>query len=387
MPEPPDNADNGPDFSFLGNDAVDDAPGELDFSVPPPVNAEPNSLRPNGEESVPSKSSSEGDSEQSPANTDKPGTSVTPQSGAEATEHVEIETKSVEVSAPKLAVDVEPVTSPPERGEPDAEDRTVSDDAESGQLRQTPMVTQKTFSIVAGYAAALTLLFLILWVTGRVSLTGAHQLESLPDIAPLQNNEFQHVPADASLPHNHTLKLGESQRFGDVIVTPLRVTTEPVTFAHMSSGKTDSSRTTAPVLKLWFELKNASDDVAFPPWDVALMCNRSPAEGTDDSTKANSWLMIRRGAAEDETRVLNFFHPPASEYDLVGQHSRQLVQPGQMITTYVASSPDFSQVAKESIEGYRWRLQLRKGINRRTENGVTTLVDVAFTTADISTSG
>ncbi len=314
MTEPRVNADEGPDFGFLGNDSVSGGDGEA---------------------------------------VDEPDAS-----GATS-------------SAGKSASDA----------------GTVIDDAVSGDLQTPQMVPQRTFSIVAGYAGALTLVFLLLLFTGKISLSGEHQLESLPDIAPLPKSEFQHIKANASLPRGHTLQLGDSRRFGDVIITPLRVTTEPITFAHMSSRDLGSDRKTQPVLKLWFELKNASDDVAFPPWDIGLMCSRSPGEGTDESTKTNSWLMVRHTADSKETRLLNYFHPPQSEYDLVGQQSRQLVQPGQTITTFIASSPDFAQIATDMVAGYRWRLQLRKGVNRQSGNGVTTLVDVEFSPGDVSTSG
>lgn len=383
MTEPRDNADNGPDFSFLGNDSVSDAPDELDFSTAPQQDAEADFPDLAVEPSQSAMHGLEAGSTESANQTELPPPEVSPQAGPD----------SAMTQPTRRATDDVPHADSNETGTTSAtaskstSDDVLAENAEPGKGRLEPMVPQKTFSMVVGYAAALTLLFLILWATGRISLSGAHQLESLPDIAPLQDNEFQHVPADASLPQDHTLKLGESQRFGDVIITPVRVTAEPIAFVHMTSGRTGSARATAPVLKLWFELKNASDDVAFPPWDVALMCSRSPTEGTDDDTKANSWLMIHHSAAPDGTRILNYFHPPTSEYDLVDQHSRQLVQPGQSITTYVASSSDFSTIAKDTIEGYRWRLQLRKGIHRQTKNGITTLVEVAFTPADISTSG
>ncbi|MEO2013222.1 MAG: hypothetical protein ABGZ53_02515 [Fuerstiella sp.] len=427
MTEPRDNSDDGPDFSFLRNDQVNKGDGEVDFAGLPQSGADSETDGPTEPAAVSPTTSLEEISDQAAGEIDEPvevssqqtdvdsapqlsasamsdtvettdsATSPSefhvPEDGdsaaAEAADSVDLNVKSVVAAHDEVAavpeVSVADSVTAADSPAPDAD--TVVDDAVSGNSRRPPMVPQKTFSIVAGYAGALTLLFLLLWITGRVSLTGPHPLESLPDIAPLQENEFQPVNANASLPRGHTLKLGDSQRFGDVIVTPLRVTTEPITFVHMSSGSVASDRKTQPVLKLWFELKNASDDVAFPPWDIGLMCSRSPAESTDDSTMANSWLLVRHTADTDETRLLNYLHPLQSEYDLVGQHSRQLVQPGQTMTTFIASSPDFAQLATDTVTGYRWRLQLRKGVNRQSENGVTTLIDVEFTQDDVSTSG
>jgi hypothetical protein len=384
MTEPRDNVDDGPDFSFLGNDSGSDAPGEIDFSTAPQQDAETDFPDLSVEQPQPAMHGLEAGSSESASKTETPALKDALQASTGST------TRSATSGEDEVAWanSTENTTTPETASTSAPDDDNVTENAVPGQTRREPMVPQKTFSIVAGYAAALTLLFLILWATGRVSLTGAHLLESLPDIAPLQKNEFLPVePADAGLPRDHTLKLGDSQRFGDIIMTPLKVTTEPIKFVHMSSGKTASDRTTEPVLKLWFELENASKDAAFPPWDVGLMCSRMPAEGTDDNTKANSWLMISHTSDSDHTRLLNYFHPPTSEYDLVGQHSRQLVQPGQTITTFIASSPEFSRVSTNTVKEYSWRLQLRKGVNRQSRNGVTTLVEVTFTQADISTSG
>ena len=431
MTEPRDKSDEGPDFSFLGNDPVNDGPGELDFSARPQADLASNEVDPTVPTTVPPTTSCEEISDQ-PASQMHESVEVpaeptdaeltAKQSAGSAVDAVEttdsvtspselnvanegdsaatgaVDSVAAEVDSigaaddevvavPETPCTASATATAAEGGRPAPDGGAVIDDAVAGHARQPPMVSQKTFSIVAGYAGALTLLFLLLLITGRISLSGVHQLESLPDIAPLQKNEFQQIPADASLPRDHSLKLGDSRRFGDVIITPLRVTAEPITFAHMTSGKIDSDRRTSPVLKLWFELENACDDVAFPPWDVGLMCSRSPPEGTDESTNANSWLMVRHTAGAAETRLLNYFHPPQSEYDIVGQYSRQLVQPGQSITTFIASSPDFSSVPTDTIAGYRWRLQLRKGVNRKSENGVTTLVEVEFTPDDVSTSG
>lgn len=223
---------------------------------------------------------------------------------------------------------------------------------------------------------------MILLFTGRLNLAGPHPLESLPDIAPLKSNEFQEVrvPAGAKgLPDGHALTIGQSQRYGDVIFTPIRVTREPVTFASMLTGAVQENMATPPVLKLWFKFENVSDRMAFPPWDVSLMSNRSPAEGTDDSTLANSWLMVTEDGAEK--RILNYLHSPNSNFDIVGQNSRKMISPGEELTAFVACSDGIAHIS--SAETYRWRVQIRKGVNSSSGNGVTTLIDVTFSQDDI----
>ena len=94
----------------------------------------------------------------------------------------------------------------------------------------TGYVSRKLFVGAAGYAIALTLLLLGMLLTGRMSLFRNHTLESLPDLRPLAPREFRKVPDGAKLPDGHVLRLGESRRFGDVVVTPVRLTKEPLQF-------------------------------------------------------------------------------------------------------------------------------------------------------------
>ncbi len=257
-----------------------------------------------------------------------------------------------------------------------------SGDSEADELppKQPSSTSDKAFPLLAGYAAAVTLAFLGLLLTGRISLSGRNILESLPDVEPLRQNEFRLVPPDAELPGGHTLNLGDSQRFGDVVLTPLKVTREQLTFVNMMNGTVAEGKVSKPVLKLWFRMTNASPNIAFPPWDVALMTHRSEK---DESAIANSWLMVKESAADTETQILNFYHSPDSHLDLSDQHSRELINPGQQLTSFIASSEAISMITPEKIENYRWRIQIRKGVHVESGHGVTTLVDVNFSPDDI----
>lgn len=290
---------------------------------------------------------------------------------------------SLPTSTKKSAADTEPDTSPeatPER--PAEKDASATTDGHH--------VSQKTFSIVAGYAAALTILFLLLLLTGRISLSGQHPLESLPDIEPLKTGEFKDYKrevdgkqVDVTLPPLHDLKLGESRRFGDVVLTPIRVTREVVSAKNPNRPRAEpEAKSSGPVLKLWFELRNVSDDSSFAPWDLALMCHRYPEFSNDPDTRANSWL--RTEGNSTETRVLNFLHNPESEYQLIGQNSGKVLSPGESVESFVACSEDIQHVPTDSVHSFRWRIQIRKGVNRTSGNGVTTLVDVTFKSDEVS---
>ena len=145
---------------------------------------------------------------------------------------------------------------------------------ESGSSALTPGstgrgVSRLAFLLVASYASAVTLVVAWLLLTAR-----AQRLESLPDVRPLGDGELLFVGYNTPLPEGHILQLGESRRFGDVRVTPLRVSAEPLEFRHYENP--DATRDpTAPVLKLWLRLENLSDDTAFPPYDAALMSHLS----------------------------------------------------------------------------------------------------------------
>ncbi|MEZ6126355.1 MAG: hypothetical protein R3C49_24785 [Planctomycetaceae bacterium] len=269
-------------------------------------------------------------------------------------------------------------------------DQTADDPVNSRSSRRkapADTVSQKSFKLLAMYATALTLLLLVLFATGRISLSGRNNLESLPDIQPLRPGEFQRVPDGAALPDGHVLKLGESRRFGDIVLTPVRVTREPVSFTNALSRAAVRDEDTPPLLKLWFQIENVSDEMAFRPWDLALMTHRNPPFSTSEDTVSNTWLKVKQNDTDSETRVLNFFHSPDSPFDITDIGSTELLQPGQTQKTFVAASEHLNLIPADSIEGFRWRLLLRKGVRTDSGNGVTTLVDVMFTPADIGAAG
>ncbi len=236
---------------------------------------------------------------------------------------------------------------------------------------------------VLGYAIAVTLFLLFSLITGRLSLTGNATLESLPDIRPLAPNEFRKVPDGTPVPDGHVLKLGESRRFGDVVVTPVRVTKEPMKFQGFLSGQPEDSLTTAPVLKLWLRFENRSGSYGFPPFDAGLMAHRTPPMSTDDSAVTNSFLTIAGAGAASEVRVLNYLQTMDSNFVLVGQESARVIMPNETLDTFIACSDQIATVAASPDSEYTWRVQVRKGVHEASGNGITTLVDVQFTGSEI----
>lgn len=248
-------------------------------------------------------------------------------------------------------------------------------------------VSRKLFIRVAGYAVALTLLFMALLLSGRLSLFGNPTLESLPDLRPLAPNEFRKVPEEASLPDGHVMLLGESRRFGDVVVTPVRVTSEPLMFQAFDSGAPEDKLTTKPVLRLWLTFENVGE-YAFPPFDAGLMSHRTPPDSKDESTAANSFLTVGIPAGEKpSTRMLNFLQSMENYFVITGHNAGKVINPKESVTTFVASSEDIIHLKTDDGTSFVWRIQFRKGVNVSSGNGVTTLIDVRFSGADLAAAG
>lgn len=249
-------------------------------------------------------------------------------------------------------------------------------------------VSRNLFLAVAGYAIALTLLLLGLLLTGRLSLSGNHALESLPDLRTLAPNEFRRIPEGTELPDGHVMRLGESRRFGDLVVTPERLTVEPLQFQGFLSGAIEEKLTTKPVLKLWLKFENVADDYEFPPFDVGLMSNRTPSDSRDAETLANSFLSIGNISGDSaSTRQLNYLHSMDNNFLIVGQNSAKVLRPTEVLSTFIVRSDDEGALNREEDAHYVWRIQFRKGVHVPSGNGVTTLIDVKFTGSDIAAAG
>ncbi|MCA9037363.1 MAG: hypothetical protein KDA91_19640, partial [Planctomycetaceae bacterium] len=287
------------------------------------------------------------------------------------------------VSPPKPASSANAVSKPASEAAPASAGRADRSNP-SGQT--TANQASRWQQYVVGYAIAMTCLLLYFLVTGRLSLFGSGTLDNLPDLKPLDSNEFRKVmiPDEGGLPESHVLMLGQSRRFGDIGVKPTRVTREPLTFAGFLNNQVDDSRTTRPLLKLWLELTSFADGYVFPPLDSHLMSSRSPAEGVDDSTLANSFLVVRNLSEEPASRrVLNFLHPHTSNFVMVGQEAGRSIAPNETLLTFIACSEQIDDIQTQDDTEYSWRLQIRKGVHVESGHGVTTLVEVRFTEADI----
>jgi hypothetical protein len=229
-------------------------------------------------------------------------------------------------------------------------------------------VSRGVFLAVLVYASIVTavcfgLVFLLLSAQ-------QHALESLPDVVPPRDSDGNIsrvlAPPEAPLPPGHVLTLGESRRFGDLLVTPVKVTREPLEFVHYRSHERRAP--TDNVLKLWLRFENVSErGRRFAPLDAELLFYRRLG---NQGLKANNFL----SRADDRSQFIAVYdHPPGSDWDLAGQNLGTVLDPGEAVEMFVPSETDLPPWNGPFV----WRVHVRKGI---AENGwgVTTLIEIAF---------
>jgi hypothetical protein len=296
-----------------------------------------------------------------------------------------------------LPTESEPTESPPavEEGEPNVDDsaleqvvETVSDVAsaiEGVQPGETAVLEARQPTIphvppakhnlllvaVASYASAVTLA--LLYLLFQRATAEPSKLENLRDVKPLEEGEVQLVPVDADMPPGHTLALGQSQRFGNIVIEPLRVVREPLVFVHYS-GREDMTRSDSePVVKLWVRFTNVSQDQAIAPLDGQLLFTRvfTPETG---KTRANQFVCSQATKRAGGDPVFVYDYSPTDEFDMAGQQLGRVLQPGESYETYIPTTED----ALDGLEGNLiWRVHFRKGYSPH-GFGVTTVVEVKF---------
>lgn len=242
--------------------------------------------------------------------------------------------------------------------------------------------------IVASYASAVTLACIYLLLTSERPGVDASKLESLPDLRPRFDKKTKKialrlVPEDAPMPPGHTLRIGDQQRFGNVKVTPLRVTRGSLQFVHFNDPS-KKKQSNERVLKLWLRLENVSDDQEFPPLDRKLMLTRVQDKENLELLRANNFLCLQAAKGKKGQKVLVFDHPISSPWDLQGQNLGRSLKPGEQIETFIPTVADgLDQLQGDLI----WRVHFRKGYNPKSFRGVTTLLEVAFDSEDITAEG
>lgn len=236
-------------------------------------------------------------------------------------------------------------------------------------------VSKAMFLVLISYASAMTLGFG--WLLYQIKTGGGAGLEALPDPVPSKKTGFEWYPPRTVMTAGHTLEIGDSQRFGNIKVTVLKVTRGPIHFRHFSNAK-QTRPPTFPVLKLWLRFENVSDDQEIAPLDDHLLFNRKG----NNYTEYKSSQFVCRADQKNKSKpkiVIAYDHVSGSGWDLANLQLDKPLAPHESREYYV---PTVEQNLDELTGDLVWRVHFRKGYSAR-GNGVTTLFEVHFDSDDI----
>jgi hypothetical protein len=212
--------------------------------------------------------------------------------------------------------------------------------------------------ILASYASAVTLgLIWVVWTGRRVR--EAPETDFLPpaDTRPDPGRRAElarRIVAPPPLNADQITKLGQTIRLGQIEVTPLDVSSGPVTLERSLTRK-ERRPGGKSALKLRLRIRNVSNDVVLAPLDEAFLRERVRAE-------PDSFIET----TEPGTPIPLFPLAVESEWSIVGQEFREL-RPGEQFESMVVTAPD--ALAKVTTE-MTWRVRLRSDINHTDDLGV-----------------
>ncbi len=254
------------------------------------------------------------------------------------------------------------------------------------KVPQKKGVSGRLFFLVLSYASLITIAFAYyFWMT---SIFNPNVLESLPDIEPKKNKngtiQSQLIPEKAPMPRGHTLKLGESRRFGDVIVTPLKVTREPIQFVRYDGDISEKNHKppTRDVLKLWVKFENVSTNISVQPLGRKLTFMRGMDSVEGSEIRANHFVCQLSEKVKGGHVILLYDLAFEDIWDLKNQNIDQELKPGESFETYLPSEEESIDTLKGELV---WRIHFRKGYNHQSLRGVTTLIEVLFSGTDVIT--
>jgi len=239
--------------------------------------------------------------------------------------------------------------------------------------------------LLISYASAITIAFLYVTYLLVTAAYATHNLESLPDLSPPREKgkkkvTMLYVPPEDKLPPRHQLRLGKSERYGSLRVTPVRVTRGPLQFVHYDPKSKETHPASSPVLKLHLRFENVSEDQEFPPLDRELVFRRQVNRRQYDRFLANNFVCKTTEKSRNGDLVYMYDLPEGGSWDLQGEDLGTDLKPGETLETYVATTPEgIDELSGQLV----WRIHFRKGYNPETYNGVTTLVEVVFDSQQI----
>jgi hypothetical protein len=242
-------------------------------------------------------------------------------------------------------------------------------------------VSKRKFMIVTSYASAMTIA--AIWLLTRVLNPTSNNLESLPDLEPAKSSDGElgyNVPEDASMPAGHLLTIGEERRFGNLKVTPVKVTRGPLEFEHYDPQSTATREPVAGVLKLWLKFENVSEDQSIAPLRSLLFYRDSR---DIDNERSNTFVSRESEKNKDGSRLLVYDHNLSGDWNIVGLNFEEEIPPGESVELFVPTTSDGVDGLFGSDESLVWRVHFRKGYSPK-NFGVTTLVEINFKEDDVA---
>jgi hypothetical protein len=241
------------------------------------------------------------------------------------------------------------------------------------------------FKVVVSYASAVTLACAYL----AYLLLNPPASIDLPDLAPPAQSEnrvstLQYLPPEKELPRAHRLRLGETRRYGSLTITPLRVTRGPLEFAFEDLTADENRSPSAPVLKLRLRFENSSADQRFVPLDRRLAFTKEPDRDHFGWFKANNFVCGVGERARHDRHVLAYDLAPDGPWGIPGANLDRELQPGEAVEAFIPTTEEGCDALSGPLV---WRVHLRKGYNRQSFRGVTTLVEVTFDSNEIVDDG
>jgi hypothetical protein len=241
------------------------------------------------------------------------------------------------------------------------------------------------WQLLLTYASLMTLAALFLaWQLWR---RPTRDLLDLPDLAPPAKKDGRvttliYVPAGKPLLNSHRLDLGESRRFGSLEIMPLGVTRGPLRFEYFDPLLDRNEVRREPsgeVLQLHLRVKNVSADQSFVPFDRHLVYTRETNPRAEGLFKANNLIWSRSNP--EETVLYLYDLSPDSDWVVAGQNLDRELGPGEILDLFLPSTDPIPEQLPEELV---WRFHFRKGYNRRSLRGVTTVAEVCFRRQQIS---
>ena len=247
---------------------------------------------------------------------------------------------------------------------------------------QTPVETvpKSKYMLVLSWASAATIAALFLAYQLTTSQTS--QLESLPDVKPPKKDDkivYRLVPEEAAMPAGHVLALGDTQRYGNLKVTALRVTRGPVQFEHYDASSNRTKDDGPEVLKLWLKFENVSSDQSIAPLDE-LVFQRDDRDF--ENVRANIFLARSSEKSKSGPRLMVYDLNTDGDWNLKGQQVTHEIPPGGQLETYIPTAPEGISEVLSGDEELVWRVHFRKGYSPK-NYGVTTVIEVTFDASDV----